>query len=53
MKKGEIFEKFYTRSNKAINIGNLFLRASSVVYHNLARQKAREQNRDIEIFDRK
>ena len=39
MKKGEIFEKFYTRSDKAINIGNLFLRASSVVYHNSAKEK--------------
>ena len=38
--KREIFEKFYTRSDKAINIDNLFLRASSVVYHNLATQKA-------------
>ena len=41
IEKGEIFEKNFTRSNKAINISNLFLTASSVVYHNSARQKNR------------
>ena len=36
IEKGEIFENCYARSDKAINIGNLFLRASLVVYQNSA-----------------